>query len=96
MVSFTPMQPRKRRKRTEDSKEIRPLGLRSLEGDDSKDDEEKRLESILFGTKFTPRKKELIELSDEDGNVQLGEGGQEMNILMDSDVSCPQATLRTV
>jgi len=79
---------RKRQKTAKGVKEIQPLGSSSLTDDASKDDEERRLESILFGTKFIPRdKNELIVVSDDDQDMQTGEGEQEMNILLDSDVS---------
>jgi len=83
--------PRKRQKTTKGVKEIQPLGSNSLVDDASKDDEERRLESLLFGTKFVSSKKdELIVVADDDETTEMEGGGQEMNVLMDTDVSTPQ------
>jgi U3 small nucleolar RNA-associated protein 18 len=80
--------PRKRQKTTKEAKDIQPLGSSLLIDDASKDDEERRLESLLFGTKFVPSKKnELIVVADDDEDVEMEGGGQEMNVLLDSDVS---------
>ena len=82
--------PRKRQKTTKGAKEIQPLGSSLLIDDADKDDEERRLESLLFGTIFVPREKnELIVVEDGDEGVEMEGGGQEMNVLMDTDVSSP-------
>jgi U3 small nucleolar RNA-associated protein 18 len=79
---------RKRQKTSKGAKEIQPLGSRLLTDDASRDDEERRLESLLFGTKFVPREKnELIVVDSDDEDIEIEGGGQEMNILMDTDVS---------
>lgn len=76
----------KRRKTSKGVKEIQPLGANLLTDDASKDDEERRLESMLFGTKFTPRENNDVILLQDGDEVEV-EGGQEMNNLMDTDVS---------
>lgn len=79
---------RKRLKTTKGAEEIQPLGSTLITDDASKDDEERRLESILFGTKFVPSKNdELILVADENEDVEMDGGGREMNVLMDTDVS---------
>jgi hypothetical protein len=82
-VSSMAKHPTKRQKISK-VKEIQALGTNPLTDDASKDDEERRLESMLFGTKFVPREEnDLILLADEDGDG-VGGGGQEMNNLMDT------------
>ncbi|CCL98939.1 uncharacterized protein FIBRA_00946 [Fibroporia radiculosa] len=64
-----------------------PLGsLASLTDDTSKDDEERRLESLLFGTEYKPRKdsSNLIILDDESEDGHVGE--KELENLLDSDL----------
>ncbi|KAK2464873.1 hypothetical protein APHAL10511_002949 [Amanita phalloides] len=84
------------KKRKRDEKVFRaPLGTRFPAGDEAeKDDEERRLESMLFGTKFVPRDvpgMELIvsddddEAAREDQDVLDGGGGQ-LQHLLDSDL----------
>ena len=67
-----------------------PLGAQvpvSLLDDATKDDEERRLESMLFGTKYVPApvNDDHILVVSEDENEDLG-GGQELQNLMDTDV----------
>ena len=79
---------RKRQKTTKGAEETQPLGSSLLADDANKDDEERRLESLLFGTTFIPREKnELIVVEDDDEEVEMEGGEQEMNVLMDADVS---------
>ena len=55
-----------------------PLGSNALTDEASKDDEERRLESLLFGTKFVSRNE-----VDEQDQV---DGGKELQNLIDTDV----------
>ena len=76
--------------------DAQPLGsVVTVLDDAEKDDEERRLESVLFGKPFVPSTKDAI-LSDEgEDEEELGEGhdvvGREFENLLDSDVSkkCP-------
>lgn len=70
---------------------VQPLGSQvtaaSLLDDASKDDEERRLESMLFGTRYVPgptNEENILVVSDEEGE-EVG-GGQELHNLMDTDV----------
>ena len=64
--------------------------------DENKDDEERRLESLLFGVKYRPRDGEVKDSdesgdqegdeSEEEGDGEDGEGG--MRHLLDEDVGC--------
>jgi U3 small nucleolar RNA-associated protein 18 len=68
---------------------VHPLGSQiavSLLDDAAKDDEERRLESILFGTKYVPAAihEDHIHVSDEE-DADVG-GGQELQNLTDTDV----------
>lgn len=60
--------------------------------DESKDDEERRLESLLFGVKYVPRegrKGKMKETSDDEyetGEELEEEGGRGLQHLMDQDV----------
>lgn len=71
-------------------------GAAALLDESLKDDEERRLESLLFGTKFTPRRRDdaniLIITDDEDSDGEL-EGGNELQNLLDTDVSLPSRFL---
>lgn len=68
--------PRKRQKTTSEDP-----GLAALLDDASKDDEERRLESMLFGTKFVPG------TSANDAEIEPEVvGGREMQNLLDTDV----------
>ena len=85
--------PRKRQKtRRCTPEEVRPLGSYvSLTEDANKDEEERRLESLLFGTPFVRSGKEKTQLaphSDEDDGEVLGDG-KELENLTDADVSSP-------
>jgi U3 small nucleolar RNA-associated protein 18 len=66
-----PKHPRKRQKTTNDSYDVQ----RALVDDSSKDDEERRLESLLFGTKFVPS-----------AQVPQDVGSKELQNLTDTDV----------
>lgn len=85
----------KRRKTSKGVKEIQPLGANLLTDDASKDDEERRLESMLFGTKFTPRENNDVILLRDGDEDEVEEGGQEMNNLMDTDVSLSLLSIHT-
>lgn len=81
--------PRKKQKTSKLAPPVQPLGANLLTDAASKDDEERRLESLLFGTKFIPREKDSLGIVvDEEETDGLQEGGQEMHNLMDTDVSC--------
>lgn len=71
-------------------KEIQPLGasnVASLLDDASKDDEERRLESMLFGTKYVPApNNNVLVVSDDDEEEAFG-GGTEFQTVLDTDVS---------
>jgi U3 small nucleolar RNA-associated protein 18 len=83
--------PRKRQKTNASSM---PLGdgdnarLEMLLDDESKDDEERRLESMLFGVKYVPRGKGKSKEPDdgEEGGDALDFGGRGMDHLLDNDV----------
>ncbi len=67
-----------------------PLGSQSatvsLLDDASKDDEERRLESVLFGTTYIPAAlNENIFIVSEKENEEVG-GGKELQNLLDTDV----------
>ena len=76
-----------------------PLGARpSLTDDASKDDEERRLESLLFGTPFVPSGKGketiLVVGNESDGGDEANAGGAaEFEGLLDDDVSDRHANL---
>jgi U3 small nucleolar RNA-associated protein 18 len=80
---------RKRQKTSKPSlDDLQPLGSHSALTDDAdKDDEERRLESLLFGVPFMPSRKEgrdLLVLSDDD--EQTGDVKEPEN-MADTDVS---------
>ncbi|RDB27348.1 putative U3 small nucleolar RNA-associated protein 18 [Hypsizygus marmoreus] len=77
--------PHKKQKTLKEIKDIQPLGINLLTDDASKDDEERRLESILFSTKFVPRENE-ISTSPGDKSDDAGGGGNAMNHLTDTDL----------
>jgi U3 small nucleolar RNA-associated protein 18 len=86
-----PKQSRKRQRssKDEESKSI-PLGSVIPIHDDDKDEEERRLESLLFGTPYIPapgstEKNVLLVQEDEDDTVE--ETGKELDNLQDDDVS---------
>ena len=68
--------------------------LNLLLDDSTKDDEERRLESALFGVKYYPggsgkgKGRAVIELDDKDVDMEVGEdGGRALAHLEDTDVS---------
>lgn len=85
----------RKRQRTDKGSEnySQPLGARTLLTDDaSKDDEERRLESMLFGTPFVPSgkgkgPKDLIVVDDDEENETGQDAGRELEGLLDTDVS---------
>jgi U3 small nucleolar RNA-associated protein 18 len=71
---------------------VQPLGTRvSLTDDASKDDEERRLESLLFGVPFVPSgtdNRNILVVSDgEEGEEGLMGRGKELENMLDTDVS---------
>lgn len=84
--------PRKKQKTLKEAAAVQPLGAKNpnvdlLTDDANKDDEERRLESMLFGTKFVPRDAEGIAEEERSEDDEDEWGGQEMGNLMDADVS---------
>ena len=83
----------RKRQKTKKTPHVRPLGTAAALTDDaSKDDEERQLESLLFGKPFVPAsgKQENTDRRDEDDDDD--EGGplgvdQELQNLTDADVS---------
>lgn len=71
--------PKQSRKRQKLSDEPNPL----LD-DSAKDDEERRLESLLFGTKYVPSGP--IEHSEDNEDELVGEEGRQFQNLLDNDV----------
>ena len=72
------------------SKAVRPLGAPgavSLLDDASKDDEERRLESMLFGTKYVPAPNEHVLLLSDDEDEEATGGDAEFQTVLDTDVS---------
>jgi len=85
--------PRKRQKTDKIRREKVALGAQTALLDDaSKDDEERRLENLLFGVPYVPEKsgKEILVVSDDDDEDEEDdgqlEGGREFENLLDSDV----------
>lgn len=66
--------------------------LELLLDEESKDDEERRLESLLFGVKYVPKQKgkgkmkDTSDDEDEDMDDVIDDGGREMQHLLDQDV----------
>ena len=84
----------RKRQKTEKSVHelVQPLGTRvSLTDDASKDDEERRLESLLFGVPFVPSRKnerDILILTDEDGDRDEPiQSGKDLENMLDTDVS---------
>ncbi|KNZ79957.1 putative U3 small nucleolar RNA-associated protein 18 [Termitomyces sp. J132] len=74
---------RKKQKVSQETSKSQPLGTTDPLTDDAlKDDEERRLESMLFGTKFVPRDKDTVE--DDKNPPQYA--GNVLNNLLDSDL----------
>jgi U3 small nucleolar RNA-associated protein 18 len=88
--------PRKRQKTSkgseyENSHPNKTARLGMLLDDESKDDEERRLESLLFGVKYVPREKgkeKMKDSSDEDEQAEdvEEESGRGLQHLLDQDV----------
>lgn len=87
----------KHRKRQKTSKEdnIQPLGSRTFVDDTNKDDEERRLESMLFGVPYVPSEKSNGRRRGDDmdgiviSDVEDGAAGgnlKELENMLDSDV----------
>ena len=90
----------KSRKRQKTSREeiVQPLGSRTFVDDTNKDDEERRLESMLFGVPYVPSEKRkgkrrgddagIVIISDvEDGSAEPSL--KELENMLDSDVCDP-------
>ena len=63
--------------------------LEMLLDEESKDDEERRLESLLFGVKYIPKGEDLIINHDEDersSDEMDNQGGRGLQHLLDQDV----------
>ncbi|KAG6828730.1 hypothetical protein H0H92_006918 [Tricholoma furcatifolium] len=75
--------PRKKQKTSQEVQHIQPLGENVLTNDALKDDEERRLESMLFGTRFLPTSKDTGVSDEEDAHEY---GGNVLNNLLDSDL----------
>lgn len=77
-------------KRLKTESSIAPLGSRvSLTDDTNKDDEERKLESLLFGVPFVPfakGHKDTLTISDDEEGA-LVDGGAELENMLDTDVS---------
>ncbi|KAH9920333.1 WD40-repeat-containing domain protein [Fomitopsis serialis] len=88
--------PRKKQRTTKsavdapDPVNVRPLGSAvSLLDDSSKDDEERRLESLLFGTAYTPsssKGEELLIISDDEDQDVDQRGEKELQNMLDTDL----------
>jgi len=92
-----PKHPRKRQKTSGNphgilTSQIKEERLAMIMDDENKDDEERRLESLLFGVKYRPRDGGKVKDSDEsgdqesDGGGEVGGGGGGMRHLLDQDV----------
>ncbi|KAF7982399.1 hypothetical protein HWV62_28497 [Athelia sp. TMB] len=69
------------------STSTQPLGSKTALTDGAKDDEERRLESLLFGVPFVPSGDEEDEGGDEAGQDDEGEtAGKELDGLLDTDL----------
>lgn len=87
--------PKHARKKQRLESEVQPLGsVLHLDENADKDDEELRLESLLFGTDFRPSEKGkgreanfLVVSDDEDEENPLEGAGNAMEHLQDADVS---------
>lgn len=79
--------PRKRQKTGKIQHKPVPLGA-DLRNDARKDDEERRLENLLFGVPYAPEKagNEITVISDEEAENGQHEIGREFENLLDSDV----------
>lgn len=79
--------PRKRQKTGKIQHKPVPLGA-DPHNDTSKDDEERRLENLLFGVPYAPEKdsKEIMVVSDDESEDRQYEAGREFENLLDSDL----------
>jgi len=81
----------RKRQKTSDSHEPAPskaARLAMLLDDENKDDEERKLESLLFGVKYEPRNKGIgVGAGDESERDEVEEGGRGMQHLLDQDAS---------
>ena len=83
----------RKKQRIEQEKPVtQPLGVLNIGNEDAeKDDEERRLESLLFGKTFSPRDKDgkenVLVVSDDEGDALDGEGNG-FGHLQDDDVCC--------
>lgn len=72
----------RKRQKTVQQEAVESSGPNPLLDDASKDDEERRLESLLFGTPYVPQgSKHVIEIDDDED-----EPGKELQNLNDADV----------
>ncbi|EGN94195.1 hypothetical protein SERLA73DRAFT_115150 [Serpula lacrymans var. lacrymans S7.3] len=82
----------RKRQRTEKNQDeqAQPLGAKvALDDDASKDDEERRLESILFGVPYKPsgnKGKDVLAFSDEEEDLEDVGAGKELENMLDSDL----------
>ncbi|KAG6887997.1 hypothetical protein C0995_011102 [Termitomyces sp. Mi166 len=76
---------RKKQKLSQETSKSQPLGTDPLTDDALKDDEERRLESMLFGTKFVPRDRDTAVNTVEDDKRASEYTGNVFNNLLDSD-----------
>ena len=78
-----------RKKQKLAAKDTQPLGAEDTAGNDAdKDDEERRLESKLFGKPFVPSEKNVIVVEDDQDDFYIDEagGGAAFEQLQDKDV----------
>ena len=84
----------------DDDDDFEPLGSsKRVWEDKDKDDEERRLESVLFGKPYVPSSKGRTggDSDEEDGRMpdaDVGLGGNEFANLMDSEVRCIHVPVR--
>jgi U3 small nucleolar RNA-associated protein 18 len=84
--------PRNARKRQKLGKEVDTVAVEPVLDDSLKDDEERRLESLIFGVPYKPtavESKNILVVSDEedDEDAELEGGGKEFEAVRDEDVS---------
>jgi len=81
----------RKRQKTSDTHESAPskvARLAMLLDDENKDDEERKLESLLFGVKYEPRNKDIgVGAGDKSERDEVEEGGRGMQHLLDQDAS---------
>lgn len=85
----------RKRQKTSREENIQPLGSNTLVDDTNKDDEERRLESMLFGVPYVPSEKSKGKRRGDDAGIvtpfDTGDGAAEGNLkelenMLDSDV----------